>query len=81
MIFSLHEFRFFSNTLIIRRYSLVFSILPSHLYMDEIFDSIKDRFEEVIYKASELPALKELEAEDIQCLHMGKKVMRGSILL
>ena len=40
MIFFLHEFRFFSNTLIKRRYSLVFSILPSHLYMDEIFDSI-----------------------------------------
>jgi len=46
-----------------------------------IFDSIKDRFEEVIYKASELPVLKELESEDIQCLHMGKKVMKGSILL
>ena len=52
-----------------------------YLCRDEIFDSIKDRFEEVVYKASELPALKELEAEDIQCLHMGKKVMKGSILL
>jgi len=51
------------------------------LCRDEIFDSIKDRFEEVIYKASELPVLKELESEDIQCLHMGKKVMKGSILL
>jgi hypothetical protein len=52
-----------------------------YLCRDEIFDSIKDRFEEVIYKASELPVLKELESEDIQCLHMGKKVMKGSILL
>ena len=52
-----------------------------YLCHDHIFDSIKDKFEEVVYKASELPALKELETEDIQCLHMGKKVMRGSILL
>ena len=58
-------------------------VLSEYFYLcrDEIFDSIKDRFEEVVYKASELPALKELETEDIQCLHMGKKVMRGSILL
>ena len=58
-------------------------ILSEYFYLcrDEIFDSIKDKFEEVVYKASELPALKELEAEDIQCLHMGKKVMKGSILL
>ena len=52
-----------------------------YLCRDEIFDSIKDKFEEVIYKASELPTLKGLETEDIQCLHMGKKVMKGSILL
>ena len=52
-----------------------------YLCRDEIFDSIKDKFEEVVYKASELPAFKELESEDIQCLHMGKKVMKGSILL
>ena len=52
-----------------------------YLCHDHIFDSIKDKFEEVVYKASELPALKELETEDIQCLHMGKKVMKGSILL
>ena len=52
-----------------------------YLCHDDIFDSIKDKFEEVIYKASELPALKELTSEDIQCLHMGKKVMRGNILL
>ena len=58
-------------------------ILSEYFYLcrDEIFDSIKDKFEEVVYKASELPTLKELEAEDIQCLHMGKKVMKGSILL
>ena len=58
-------------------------ILSEYFYLcrDEIFDSIKDKFEEVVYKASELPALKELEAEDIQCLHMGKKVMKGNILL
>ena len=58
-------------------------ILSEYFYLcrDEIFDSIKDKFEEVVYKASELPALKELETEDIQCLHMGKKVMKGSILL
>ncbi len=58
-------------------------VLSEYFYLcrDEIFDSIKDRFEEVIYKASELPVLKELESEDIQCLHMGKKVMKGSILL
>ena len=65
-------------------YVKIFSpILSEYFYLcrDEIFDSIKDRFEEVVYKASELPALKELETEDIQCLHMGKKVMRGSILL
>ena len=52
-----------------------------YLCRDEIFDSIKDKFDEVIYKASELPTLKGLETEDIQCLHMGKKVMKGSILL
>ena len=52
-----------------------------YLCRDEIFDSIKDKFDEVIYKASELPTLKGLESEDIQCLHMGKKVMKGSILL
>ena len=58
-------------------------VLSEYFYLcrDEIFDSIKDKFEEVVYKASELPTLKELEAEDIQCLHMGKKVMKGSILL
>ena len=58
-------------------------ILSEYFYLcrDEIFDSIKDKFDEVIYKASELPTLKGLETEDIQCLHMGKKVMKGSILL
>ena len=58
-------------------------ILSEYFYLcrDEIFDSIKDKFDEVIYKASELPTLKGLESEDIQCLHMGKKVMKGSILL
>jgi len=57
--------------------------LSDYFYLchDHIFDSIKDKFDEVIYKASELPALKGLEWEDIQCLHMGKKVMKGSILL
>ena len=52
-----------------------------YLCRDDIFDSIKDKFDEVIYKASELPALKELTSEDIQCLHMGKQVMKGTILL
>ena len=58
-------------------------ILSEYFYLcrDEIFDSIKDKFDEVIYKASELPTLKGLETEDIQCLHMGKKVMKGNILL
>ena len=58
-------------------------ILSEYFYLcrDDIFDSIKDKFDEVIYKASELPTLKGLETEDIQCLHMGKKVMKGSILL
>ena len=58
-------------------------VLSEYFYLchDNIFDSIKDKFEEVVYKASELPALKGLESEDIQCLHMGKKVMKGSILL
>ena len=51
-----------------------------YLCHDHIFDSIKDKFDEVIYKASELPTLKGLEWEDIQCLHMGKKVMKGNIL-
>ena len=58
-------------------------ILEENVYLcqDHMFDSIKDRFSDVIYKASELSALKGLTTEDIKCLHMGKKVMRGSILI
>ena len=37
------------------------------------------KFPEVIYKASELPMLKGLQPEDIKCLHLGKKVMKGTI--
>lgn len=50
-----------------------------YLCRDEIFDTIKDKFPEVIYKASELPMLKGLQPEDIKCLHLGKKVMKGTI--
>jgi hypothetical protein len=60
---------------------LVSPLLGEAFYLcrDEIFDNIKNKFPEVIYKASELPMLKELKPEDIKCLHMGKKVMKGTI--
>jgi len=60
---------------------LVSPLLGEAFYLcrDEMFDTIKDKFPEVVYKASELPMLKTLEPEDIKCLHMGKKVTRGTI--
>jgi hypothetical protein len=50
-----------------------------YLCKDEMFDQLNGKFDEVVYKVSELEALKLLDKEDVKWMHEGKK-LKGSIL-